>query len=138
MADGRGGRAALRSDGSGLPGASRARAGPAHDRGIDDTLDAAIVTDYHSGTTNPRGVRAHTMSSAADAGGRIHGIAMSEASFNAALADHFGVPVVMIAAGLARLDEWSRTASRVPSTWSSRSRAICRPRCSAICPESIG
>ena len=64
--------------------------------GIDETFDAAIFIGYHSSTTNPRGVRAHTMSSANYAAVRINGIAMPEAGINAALAGHFGVPVVMI------------------------------------------
>ncbi len=73
--------------------------------GIDDTFDAAIFIAYHSSTTNPRGVRAHTMSSANYAGVRINGIEMSEASINAALAGHFGVPVVMISGDDAIVEE---------------------------------
>src|SRR5438270_12261412 len=32
--------------------------------GIDSSFDAAIFIGYHASTTNPRGVRAHTISSA--------------------------------------------------------------------------
>lgn len=64
--------------------------------GIDSTFDAAIFIGYHSGTANPRGVRAHTMSSARLAAVKLNGIDVPEAGINAAIAGHFGVPVVMI------------------------------------------
>lgn len=64
--------------------------------GIDSGFDAAVFIGYHSGTGNTRGVRAHTMSSANIAGLRLNGVEMSEAGVNAAIAGHFGVPVVMI------------------------------------------
>ncbi len=65
-------------------------------QGIDETFDAAIFIGYHSSTTNPRGVRAHTMSSARLADIRLNGISMPEAGINAAIAGHFNVPVIMI------------------------------------------
>lgn len=64
--------------------------------GIDDSFDAVIFLGYHSSTDNRRGVRAHTMSSANVTGLRINGMSMSEGSFNAAIAGHFGVPVIMV------------------------------------------
>ena len=64
--------------------------------GIDSTFSAAIFIGYHSSTTNPLGVRAHTISSATYAAIELNGVAMSEASINAAIAGHFGVPIVMI------------------------------------------
>ncbi|MGH9367311.1 MAG: M55 family metallopeptidase [Thermoanaerobaculia bacterium] len=65
-------------------------------QGIDESFAAAIFIGYHTGTTNPEGVRAHTMSSATFADLRLNGIPMPEAGLNAAIAGHFGVPVVMI------------------------------------------
>ncbi|MGH7541080.1 MAG: M55 family metallopeptidase [Gemmatimonadota bacterium] len=65
-------------------------------QGIDDTFDAAILLGYHAGTTNPEGVRAHTMSSARLADLRLNGISIPEAGMSAAIAGHFGVPVVLI------------------------------------------
>ena len=65
-------------------------------QGIDDTFAAAMFVGYHSSTVNPQGVRAHTMSSANLADVRWNGISMPEAGMNAAIAGHFGVPVVMI------------------------------------------
>jgi D-amino peptidase len=64
--------------------------------GVDSTFDAAIFIGYHSGTTNPDGVRAHTMSSANYAGLRLNGREVPESGWNAAIAGHFGVPVVLI------------------------------------------
>jgi len=66
-------------------------------QGIDSTFDGAIFIGYHASTANPAGVRAHTMSSARFADVRVNGVSVSEASFNAAIAGHFGVPVLMIA-----------------------------------------
>ena len=64
--------------------------------GIDSTFAAAVFIAYHSATTNPRGVRAHTISSATFAAVRINGVEMAESGINAAIAGHFGVPVVAI------------------------------------------
>jgi len=65
-------------------------------QGIDETFDGVIFIGYHAGTTNPQGVRAHTMSSATLADVRLNGVSMPEAGLNAAIAGHFNVPVIMI------------------------------------------
>jgi D-amino peptidase len=64
--------------------------------GIDETFDGVIFLGYHASTANTRGVRAHTMSSASITGVRLNGIEMTEGSMNAAMAGHFGVPVIMV------------------------------------------
>lgn len=64
--------------------------------GIDSTFDAAIFVGYHAGTTNPRGVRAHSFSSARLADVRLNGRSVPEGGFNAAIAGHFGVPVILV------------------------------------------
>ncbi len=64
--------------------------------GIDSTFDAVLFIGYHASTNNPKGVRAHTFSSATLARVAINGKDMTEGSWNAAIAGHFGVPVVMI------------------------------------------
>ena len=64
--------------------------------GIDNTFDGVIFIGYHASTTNTQGVRAHTMSSANVTALRLNGISMSEGSMNAAIAGHFGVPVIMV------------------------------------------
>ena len=65
-------------------------------QGIDASFDAVLFIGYHSSTTNPEGIRAHTMSSAHLADVRVNGTSMPEAGLNAAIAGHFGVPVSMI------------------------------------------
>ncbi len=65
-------------------------------QGVDETFDGAIFLGYHTSTTNPEGVRAHTISSANLADVRLNGISMPEAGINAAIAGHFNVPVIMI------------------------------------------
>jgi len=65
-------------------------------QGIDETFDGVIFLGYHASTTNPQGVRAHTMSSATLAEVRLNGVSMPEAGINAAIAGHFNVPVIMI------------------------------------------
>lgn len=64
--------------------------------GIDETFDGVIFLGYHTSTTNPSGVRAHTISSARLADVRLNGTSMPEAGINAAIAGHFNVPVIMI------------------------------------------
>lgn len=76
-------------------------------QGIDETFDAAIFIGYHSSTTNPAGVRAHTMSSANLAAVRLNGIDMPEGGINAAIAGHFGVPVLMVSGDDAAVAEVS-------------------------------
>ena len=65
-------------------------------QGIDSTFDAVLFVGYHASTTSPAGVRAHTLSSAHYAAVELNGVAMPEAGISAAIAGHFGVPVVMI------------------------------------------
>jgi D-amino peptidase len=64
--------------------------------GIDSSFDGAILLGYHSSTANERGVRAHTFSSANVTAVRLNGMSMSEASVSAAIAGHYGVPVIMV------------------------------------------
>jgi len=64
--------------------------------GIDSSFDGVIFLGYHASTANERGVRAHTFSSASVTAVRLNGMSMSEGSVNAAIAGHFGVPVIMV------------------------------------------
>ena len=64
--------------------------------GVDSTFGAVVFVGYHSSTTNPRGVRAHTISSANLAAVVLNDVPMAESGLNAAIAGHFGVPVVAI------------------------------------------
>ncbi len=64
--------------------------------GLDDSFDGVIFIGYHSSTTNPSGVRAHTFSSGNYAAVKLNGMPVPEAGFNAAIAGHFGVPILAI------------------------------------------
>ena len=64
--------------------------------GIDASFDGAIFLGYHTSTTNTEGVRAHTLSSARLTAVRLNGVPMAEAGINAAIAGHFGVPIIMV------------------------------------------
>lgn len=74
-------------------------------QGIDETFDGAIFIGYHASSANPRGVRAHTISSARFADIRINGASASEAQINAAIAGHFNVPIIMISGDEAAVGE---------------------------------
>ena len=73
--------------------------------GIDATFDAVLFVGYHTSTTNPEGVRAHTMSSANFADIRLNGVSVPEAGLNAAIAGHFGVPVALVTGDAAIVKE---------------------------------
>jgi len=64
--------------------------------GIDSTFSAVMFIGYHSATTNPQGVRAHTFSSATLAAVKLNDEPIAESGLNARLAGYFGVPVVLI------------------------------------------
>lgn len=82
-------------------------------QGIDETFDGAIFIGYHSSTTNPQGVRAHTFSSARLADVRLNNVSMSEGSFNAAIAGHFNVPVIMVSGDDAAVKEVTATVGDI-------------------------
>ncbi len=64
--------------------------------GIDSSFDGAIYLGYHSSTSNSQGVRAHTKSSAKLTAIRVNGKDVSEGAFNAMIAGHFDVPIIMV------------------------------------------
>lgn len=76
-------------------------------QGIDETYDGVIFIGYHASTNNVQGVRAHTFSSARLTEVRLNGVTMSEGSFNAAIAGHFNVPVIMVSGDDAAVKEVS-------------------------------
>ncbi len=73
--------------------------------GIDSSFDAAIFIGYHASTNNLQGVRAHTFSSARFTRVALNGTNVTEGAWGAAIAGHFGVPVVMIAGDDAAIAE---------------------------------
>jgi D-amino peptidase len=64
--------------------------------GLDPSFAAALFVGYHASTTNPKGVRAHTISSAHFTRVALNGTAVTEAELNAAYAGAMGVPIVFI------------------------------------------
>lgn len=73
--------------------------------GIDSSFDAAIFIGYHASTSNMSGVRAHTFSSGRLTRVALNGTAVTEGAFNAAIAGHFGVPVIMMSGDDAAIAE---------------------------------
>lgn len=65
--------------------------------GIDrGRYDGAMFIGYHASASNPRGVRAHTFSSARLSEVKLNGVAASEGYVNAAVAGQFGVPILLV------------------------------------------
>jgi D-amino peptidase len=88
--------------------------------GVDDGVDAAIFIGYHAGTNNPAGVRAHTFSSANLARVALNGANVTEGSWNAAIAGHFGVPVVMISGDDAAIAEVRKAVGSIEAAETKR------------------
>ena len=91
--------------------------------GIDPTFDAAVFIGYHASTSNSRGVRAHTFSSAQLTRVALNGEQVTEGAWNAAIAGHFGVPVVLCRATMRPL----RRSAGVSGRWilsSPRDRSV--------------
>jgi D-amino peptidase len=59
-------------------------------------FDGALLIGYHAGSTNPRGTLSHTVSGEFFQEVRLDGQPMSEATLSAAIAAHFGVPMLMV------------------------------------------
>lgn len=56
----------------------------------------AFLLGYHAGAGNPEGTLAHTLSGELFQEVRLNGQALSEAGISAAIAGHFGVPVLLM------------------------------------------
>jgi D-amino peptidase len=82
-------------------------------QGIDASFAGVIFIGYHAGTTNASGVRAHTFSSATLADLRLNGVSVTEGAWNAALAGHFGVPVLAVSGDEAAVREVSSLVAGV-------------------------
>lgn len=89
--------------------------------GIDSGVDAAIFIGYHAGTNNPAGVRAHTFSSANLTRVALNGANMTEGSWNAAIAGHFNVPVVMMSGDDAAIAEVRKVVGNFEAAETKRS-----------------
>ncbi len=65
--------------------------------GIDEGFDGVFFLGYHSKAGEPFSVLDHTYSSSTFYSLTINGIEISEAMLNAAIAGHFGIPLLLVA-----------------------------------------
>lgn len=89
--------------------------------GVDDKVDALVYIGYHAGTNNTTGVRAHTFSSANLTRVALNGTNVTEGSWNAAIAGHFNVPVVMLSGDDAAIAEVRKAIGNVEAAETKRS-----------------
>jgi D-amino peptidase len=73
--------------------------------GVEGGFDAAMFIGYHASINTPQAVRAHSISSRRFYDLRLNGRHASEGMLNAAIAGHFGVPVVFASGDEATLAE---------------------------------
>jgi D-amino peptidase len=64
--------------------------------GIDSTFGAAVFIGYHASSSSTLGIRAHTITGMGFISVDLNGQSLPESGLGAAVAGHFGVPVVMI------------------------------------------
>ncbi len=64
--------------------------------GIDSSFDGVIFIGYHPKEGTPEANLAHTIWGTKFEKIKVNGLVVSEALFNAAVAGHFGVPVIMV------------------------------------------
>ena len=82
-------------------------------QGIDPSFDGVLLIGYHASEWNVDAVRSHTISSARLLGIKLNGGYVMEAVFNAAIAGHFGVPVLFISGDRAAVTELQKTLPQV-------------------------
>lgn len=88
--------------------------------GLDETFNAVFFIGYHARAGDALGVLAHTFVGRIVYDIRLNHQSVNEATFNAAVASHFGVPVALVAGDDALADEVAETlpwAERVITKW---------------------
>ena len=88
--------------------------------GLDDTFDAAFLIGYHTQAGNATGILAHTFVGKIVYEVRLNDAPVNEATFNAAVAGHFDVPIVLVAGDDALAAEVAETlpwAERIVTKW---------------------
>jgi D-amino peptidase len=89
--------------------------------GLDPSFDAALFIGYHASTTNARGVRAHTFSSAHLTRVTLNGNAVTEGEFNASFAGALGVPVIFASGDDAALEELKSRLGKIETAETKKS-----------------
>jgi D-amino peptidase len=89
--------------------------------GLDQSFDAALFVGYHASTTNVRGVRAHTFSSAHLTRVVLNGNAVTEGEFNASFAGALGVPVIFASGDDAAMEELRSRLGQIETAETKRS-----------------
>ena len=82
-------------------------------QGIDPSFGGVLLIGYHASEWNVNAVRSHTISSARLLGIKLNGAFVMEAVFNAAIAGHFGVPVLFISGDRIAVTELQKTLPQV-------------------------
>lgn len=77
-------------------------------QGIDESFSAVLLIGYHGSEYAMDAVRGHTFSSARLLGVKLNGMEVSEGIYNAAIAGHFGVPVVFISGDRTAVTQFQR------------------------------
>jgi D-amino peptidase len=89
--------------------------------GLDQSFDAALFVGYHASTTNVRGVRAHTFSSAHLTRVALNGNAVTEGEFNASFAGALSVPVIFASGDDAAVEELKSRLGKIETAETKRS-----------------
>jgi len=84
-------------------------------QGIDETFAAAIFIGYHASEMTAGAVRGHTFSSAKLLGVTLNGIEVSEGMFNAAIAAHYGVPVLFVSGDRMAVEQMQKAIPGIAS-----------------------
>jgi D-amino peptidase len=82
-------------------------------QGIDASFDGVLLIGYHASEWSVDAVRSHTISSGKLLGIKLNGTGVMEAVFNAAIAGHFGVPVLLISGDRVAVTELQKTLPQV-------------------------
>jgi D-amino peptidase len=82
-------------------------------QGIDASFGGVILIGYHASEWNVDAVRSHTISSMKLLGIKLNGAGVMEAVFNAAIAGHFGVPVLFMSGDRIAVTEMQKTLPQV-------------------------
>jgi D-amino peptidase len=82
-------------------------------QGIDTSFDGVLLIGYHASEWSVDAVRSHTISSGRLLGIKLNGTYVMEAVFNAAIAGHFGVPVLFVSGDRVAVGELLKTLPQV-------------------------